>query len=49
VTFDGARELSGDVRAQALLSAVFMAMHLGWGLGFWEGLGAVLREPRSRR
>ena len=30
-----------DVRAASRLPSAFLAMHLGWGLGFWEGLIAA--------
>jgi hypothetical protein len=30
------------------LPAAFAAMHLGWGLGFWRGVGRMFRE-RARR
>jgi succinoglycan biosynthesis protein ExoA len=40
-TIASVHELEGDRRAQTLLPLVFMAMHLGWGLGFWEGVGAT--------
>ncbi len=32
-----------DVRAALRLPLAFLAMHLGWGLGFWEGLLAAKR------
>lgn len=31
------------------LPAAFAAMHLGWGLGFWRGVGRGLRERTSAR
>jgi glycosyltransferase involved in cell wall biosynthesis len=36
-------------RARALLPAAFAAMHVGWGVGFWEELARVRRElgPRA--
>ena len=40
-TVAGMHELEGDRRAQSLLPLAFMAMHLGWGLGFWEGVSAI--------
>jgi succinoglycan biosynthesis protein ExoA len=33
-----------DVRAKARIPAAFVAMHFGWGLGFWEGLAANLKS-----
>jgi cellulose synthase/poly-beta-1,6-N-acetylglucosamine synthase-like glycosyltransferase len=36
-----------DHSARPWLPAAFAAMHLGWGIGFWEGLIGVLRS-RSR-
>lgn len=40
-----------DLRAAPWLPLAFLAMHLGWGLGFWEGLAKNLwrtkRESRS--
>ncbi len=40
-------------RARTFLPAAFLAMHLGWGLGFWEGLAgrppaAATSTPRQR-
>ena len=37
---------------RAWVAPAFLAMHLGWGVGFWEGLGSVLmaglrREPAA--
>ncbi|HYT80400.1 MAG TPA: glycosyltransferase family 2 protein [Actinomycetota bacterium] len=36
-----------DRSSRPWLPAAFAAMHLGWGIGFWEGLIGMLR-PRSR-
>ena len=35
-------------RAKALLPAAFAAMHIGWGVGFWEELARVRRERGPR-
>ena len=35
-----------DPRARPYLPAAFLAMHVGWGLGFWEGL--LKRIPRRQ-
>jgi glycosyltransferase involved in cell wall biosynthesis len=44
-----ARKLD-DRRARRLVPAAFAAMHLGWGLGFWEGLGRMaLMPPANHR
>ncbi len=48
----GSRRLR-EPKAKALLPAAFLAMHVGWGIGFWEGLVKnprklpALRLPRS--
>jgi PST family polysaccharide transporter len=34
-----------DARARAYVPAAFLAMHVGWGLGFWEGLVRRRRAP----
>jgi succinoglycan biosynthesis protein ExoA len=34
--------------AKVRLPAAFLAMHAGWGVGFWQGLGAAAREKRKR-
>jgi len=35
--------------ARRSVPLAFMAMHLGWGLGFWEGLlGAVAKRGNER-
>ncbi len=31
-----------DVEARLWIPAAFGAMHLGWGIGFWHGLGRVI-------
>ncbi len=36
-----------DAEARRHLPAAFVAMHVGWGLGFWEGLVRELREGRA--
>jgi succinoglycan biosynthesis protein ExoA len=33
-----------EPRAKAAVPAAFVAMHVGWGIGFWEGL---LKNPRK--
>lgn len=33
-----------DPKAKAAVPGAFLAMHVGWGIGFWEG---VLRNPRD--
>ncbi len=38
-----ARTVAG-VRARLSLPAAFAAMHLGWGVGFWQELWTVVRE-----
>jgi hypothetical protein len=38
-----ARTVAG-VRARLSLPAAFAAMHLGWGVGFWQELWTVARE-----
>jgi succinoglycan biosynthesis protein ExoA len=35
-----------DRRARRLVPVAFAAMHVGWGLGFWEGLAGALRPGR---
>jgi glycosyltransferase involved in cell wall biosynthesis len=40
------RDSVPDARARVFVPAAFAAMHLGWGLGFWEG---VLRQVRSQQ
>ena len=35
-------------RARRMLPAAFVAMHVGWGLGFWEELGEVRRRSGLR-
>ena len=38
-----------DRRERRWLPAAFVAMHAGWGIGFWEGLtGLAAREARRR-
>ena len=37
-----------DARAASRLPLAFLAMHLGWGLGFWEGLLAANLRHRKR-
>ncbi len=37
-----------DLNARLRLPGAFMAMHLGWGIGFWQGLGRVIGR-RIRR
>jgi len=32
---------------RAYIPAAFAAMHVGWGIGFYEGVSDVLRSPRS--
>jgi succinoglycan biosynthesis protein ExoA len=34
-----------DPRVLARVPVAFAAMHLGWGLGFWQGVAARLRSP----
>ena len=34
---------------RALLPAAFVAMHVGWGVGFWTGLGRQLRARTGSR
>jgi hypothetical protein len=34
---------------KALLPPAFAAMHLGWGLGFWSGVGAALKSEFMER
>lgn len=44
--------LSREVRepaARLRLPAALVAMHVGWGLGFWEGLAQEVRRPEVRR
>jgi glycosyltransferase involved in cell wall biosynthesis len=36
-----------DLAARVRLPAAFAAMHLGWGVGFWEGIGRRLRQRRG--
>lgn len=36
-----------DGRARALVPVAFVAMHVGWGLGFWEGLLAGVAAPEA--
>lgn len=38
-----------DDEAKPHLPFAFAAMHLGWGLGFWEGVATVLRERAAPR
>jgi succinoglycan biosynthesis protein ExoA len=33
-----------DAGAKARIPAAFLAMHFGWGLGFWQGLAANLKS-----
>lgn len=46
-----ARKLE-DRAARLFVPAAFVAMHIGWGLGFWEGIGGALadsiRHPARR-
>jgi cellulose synthase/poly-beta-1,6-N-acetylglucosamine synthase-like glycosyltransferase len=37
-----------DLRAAPWLPLAFLAMHLGWGLGFWEGLVKPVRRTKPR-
>jgi succinoglycan biosynthesis protein ExoA len=37
----------GSAAARFRVPAAFIAMHLGWGLGFWEGMVALLRDRPS--
>lgn len=41
------RRLEG-LPARARVPAAFVAMHLGWGIGFWQGLAADLRRQLRR-
>jgi hypothetical protein len=34
---------------RARVPAAFLAMHVGWGVGFWAGAGSRLRDRVSRR
>jgi glycosyltransferase involved in cell wall biosynthesis len=45
-TADGVRQLRHDGASQARLPLVFGAMHIGWGIGFWEGLGQIVSRKR---
>ncbi len=36
-----------DPTARGYLPGAFLAMHVGWGLGAWEGLAAEARRRRS--
>ena len=38
-----------DPRAKAAVPAAFAAMHVGWGIGFWEGIGGVAMDALRRR
>lgn len=40
-----------DAEARRWVAPAFLAMHLGWGIGFWEGLiqGATSRSERTTR
>jgi hypothetical protein len=40
-----ARE-AGEPRLAPRVALALAAMHVGWGLGFWEGMGAHLLERR---
>lgn len=33
-----------DVRDRSHLPAAFVAMHVGWGMGFWSGLAGIVRR-----
>jgi GT2 family glycosyltransferase len=35
-------------REAILLPAAFISMHVGWGVGFWQGLGEVITEPSRK-
>jgi len=37
-----------DAAARPLVPLAFMAMHIGWGVGFWEGLVHEYRTSRRR-
>jgi succinoglycan biosynthesis protein ExoA len=39
-----AGRLRGDPASQIRLPFAFLAMHLGWGWGFWKGVGAELKR-----
>lgn len=39
------RDAVPDARTRVFVPAAFAAMHLGWGLGFWEGVVRQVREP----
>lgn len=41
------RELATPAERRAVAPA-FLAMHIGWGVGFWAGIGAALRKALSR-
>ena len=38
-----------DSAARPHVSGAFVAMHLGWGIGFWEGVVSVARERLRQR
>jgi succinoglycan biosynthesis protein ExoA len=38
-----------DREARPHLPLAFAAMHLGWGLGFWEGVAGVVADHRASR
>ena len=37
-----------DAAARPLVPLAFMAMHIGWGVGFWEGLVHEFRTSGRR-
>jgi succinoglycan biosynthesis protein ExoA len=37
-----------DPRAKVLIPPAFLAMHFGWGLGFWQGFASSLKDRLSR-
>jgi cellulose synthase/poly-beta-1,6-N-acetylglucosamine synthase-like glycosyltransferase len=40
---------SVDTDARPFVAPAFAAMHLGWGLGFWQGCAMVVRDRWTRR
>ncbi len=42
------RRVTG-IRERSWLVPAFVAMHIGWGVGFWQGLFDVLRPPTQQR
>jgi succinoglycan biosynthesis protein ExoA len=37
-----------DPVAASTVAAAFAAMHVGWGIGFWQGVGGLVVEPFRR-